>query len=165
MKTNPTWKEIKRHIKDNIKVSKKGCWEWAGNLSKDGYSKIWGTGGHRISYQAYVGPIGMGLDIDHLCRNRKCINPEHLEPVTRKENFIRGDNISALKRKAADRTHCRKGHELTKENIYIKPSDGARLCRKCRGIEWRENRIENKDRINARKREWRKEWRKLGIRK
>jgi len=85
---------------------------------------------HRISYELLKGDIPEGLDLDHLCRNRGCVNPDHLEPVTRKENLLRGNTIPA---KHARKTHCPQGHEYTKGNTFISKS-GSRHCRKCRAI-------------------------------
>ena len=71
-----------------------GCWEFQGKRLVRGYGQIWHDGHfhylHRVSYEHFVGPIPTGLDIDHLCRNRKCLRPDHLEPVTRRENIQRG---------------------------------------------------------------------------
>ena len=90
----------------------------------DGQKKLWL--GHRLAYETLIGPIPTELVIDHLCRNRRCYNPYHLETVTNSENVKRGDPGKYLK----DRTHCPYGHEYTPENI--KPSkDGSRRCREC----------------------------------
>lgn len=107
-------------------ISKKGCWLWQGCLLNSGY----GTAGkygpvHRVIYTLLVGPIPPGLHIDHLCRERRCFNPAHLEPVTPLENARR-----------AHRTHCKKGHPLSEENLYLTSrgphrSNRKRLCRIC----------------------------------
>lgn len=87
---------------------------WLGTPSGTGYSQIKVSGrslsGHRISYEALVGPIPEGLELDHLCRNRNCYNPAHLEPVTHRENSIRGRNAQR------EKTHCPKGHLLDRVN-------------------------------------------------
>lgn len=100
-----------------------GCWEWIGAKGADGYGKFAIEGfisAHRAAYTLLVGPIPDGLEIDHLCRNRACVNPDHLEPVSRSENIRRG---------VAGRTHCRRGHAFTPENTRLGP-DGRR-CRAC----------------------------------
>lgn len=81
---------------------------------------------HRIEYEKAVGPIPPGLQLDHLCKNRNCINPHHLEPVTGKENVLRGDSFAA---KNSRKTHCHKGHAFTSDNTYI--YRGRRNCKTC----------------------------------
>ncbi|MEV4271931.1 HNH endonuclease signature motif containing protein [Micromonospora aurantiaca (nom. illeg.)] len=82
---------------------------------------------HRIAYEMKRGPVPDGLELDHLCRNRRCVRPAHLEPVTRRTNLLRGETIPA---RLAERTHCRHGHEFTPENTY--QWRGSRFCRTCR---------------------------------
>lgn len=118
-----------------------GCWEWIASTNNKGYGQFWSEGrmvrAHRWSYEATVGPIPSGLVIDHLCRNRLCVNPSHMEPVTVQENNRRGGKSWAL----SGGTQCAKGHLLANpEAIYIKPSTGERQCRTCnkvRSKEWR----------------------------
>lgn len=114
-----------------------GCWLWIGYVRPNGYAQFGQANrrivyAHRWSYQEFVGPIPEGLELDHLCRVRHCVNPEHLEPVTRAENLARSPiywgNVKAAK------THCPKGHPYDDENTYSPPGrEGAhRLCRTCR---------------------------------
>lgn len=104
------------------------CWLWTGVINVDGYAMFWNgkrtIGAHRWSYEHFVGPIPKGLELDHLCRVRHCVNPSHLEPVTHQENVRRAGppwNAGA--------THCKNGHELTTENTRMRGS--CRICRAC----------------------------------
>ncbi len=105
------------------------CWIW--QLSRNHYGYGQGTrpgcsaaeGAHRISYQAFVGPIPSGLHLDHLCRVRECCNPEHLEPVTTAENTQRAMPFRQIK------THCNRGHEIAGKNVLM--GQGGRRCRRC----------------------------------
>jgi HNH endonuclease len=92
---------------------------------------------HRYSYTQLVGPIPEGLDLDHLCRNRPCCNPAHLEPVTRSENLKRGNVGVWAKEHNGKKTHCPSGHEYSGDNLYIHPR-GSRCCRACTNARQRE---------------------------
>ncbi len=105
------------------------CWIWIGNVCKrSGYGNFGKLKAYVYSYLVHKGDLAAGHEPDHLCRIRPCVNPDHLEAVTRRVNLLRGNTIPA--RKAAQ-THCEKGHEFTEENIY-RNRNGTRGCRKCR---------------------------------
>ncbi len=125
---------------DKIYIDDNGCWIWTSVIHKQtGYARFKFNGkmepAHRVSYWLFVGEIPEGLDIDHLCRVRHCVNYNHLEPVTRQENLRRGENYRRNK------THCPSGHEYSTENTYI--YQNRRYCREC-------------GRIDNRKRYWEK---------
>lgn len=109
-----------------------GCWLWTGPRSRLGYPTLKvgdEHGAHRLAYRLWKGSIPDGLTIDHLCRVRHCVNPEHLEPVTQRVNSIRGTSPFAVN---AQKTHCKHGHEFTPENTMRSPSlNGRRRCRAC----------------------------------
>lgn len=92
---------------------------------------------HRFAYEMFRGPIPEGMVLDHLCRNKACVDPWHLEAVTREENLRRGlpspSDINAAK------THCIKGHPFNEANTYFRPKDGSRTCKKCKADWEREN--------------------------
>lgn len=111
------------------------CWTWTASQAGGGYgwfasAKGRSTPAHRWSYEHLVGPVPDGLDLDHLCRNRACVRPDHLEPVTRRTNLLRGNTLPA---KNAGKTHCSKGHEFIEENTYVDRL-GKRHCRACRAV-------------------------------
>lgn len=108
------------------------CWPWtACDDGRGGYGVFWLRGrnvlAHRVAYMDANGPIPDGLQIDHLCRNRRCCNPNHLEPVTIRTNVLRGIGVTA---ENARKTHCIHGHEFTPENTVHRPA-GGRSCRAC----------------------------------
>jgi HNH endonuclease len=107
-----------------------GCWIWQRSDTRGGYGHLRHEGqmqyAHRVYYERYRGAIPAGLQLDHLCRNARCVNPEHLEPVTGLENILRGDTIAA-RRKA--QTHCVNGHPFDEENTIRRGR--MRACREC----------------------------------
>lgn len=143
---NRTWYAIKHRarklsiinflsIEDKIKArylinADTQCWEWIACIMNTGYGEFYHEGkkylAHRFSYELFREPIPNGLVIDHLCRNRKCINPDHLEIVTLEENKRRGMSIPAIN---ARKDKCKNGHEFTEDNTYH--SCGRRRCKIC----------------------------------
>ena len=116
------------------KVEKAGdadCWTWTGAKKNLGYGNVRYLGrvlaAHRVAYELLIGPIPDGLVLDHLCRNPRCVNPAHLEPVTQQANTLRGEGRAAQQ---AKRTHCPAGHPYSPENTYRLA--GRRYCRACR---------------------------------
>jgi len=109
------------------------CWGWADVLSEDGYAYL-GVGGreggkflvHRLLYELVIGPIPDGKELDHLCRNRWCVRPDHQEPVTRLINLIRGQTTTA---RHAAATHCPQGHPYDMFNTIF--YHNKRYCRTC----------------------------------
>ena len=112
------------------------CWQWTAceRAKGRGYGAFRAFGkqrlAHRFAYEVFVGKIPRGLQIDHLCRNRGCVNPTHMEPVTLAQNVLRGDGITAVN---ARKTHCKRGHLFDADNTYARP-DGDRDCRACRAL-------------------------------
>lgn len=110
------------------------CWRWTASLKDTGYGQFsrgrLGEGmelAHRMAYMLYVGPIPVDMELDHMCRNRWCVNPAHLEPVTKRVNVLRGIGPTAAN---ASRMRCREGHALAGSNVLIY-RDGKRRCREC----------------------------------
>lgn len=116
------------------------CWVWRGGGKRNGYGVI-GLGSrsdgskrtelvHRVAYEAWVGELVEGLTIDHLCRNRRCVCPEHLEQVSNRENILRGVGWAAVNARVE---RCPDGHEYTPENTYTSRR-GMRSCRACHRV-------------------------------
>lgn len=109
------------------------CWEWTANRSGAGYGLFWNgvrkVYAHRWSYEHYREPIPDGLELDHLCRNRLCVHPSHLEAVTHKENCARGVAGRDGAERQRAKTHCPQGHEYDEANTYR--YKGRRFCRSC----------------------------------
>lgn len=108
-----------------------GCWLWVAADNGVGYGAFWDgnrqVSAHRWAYEALVGPIPEGLVLDHLCRTRHCVNPDHLEPVTPRENVMRGNTLAA---KRASQVSCHRGHPYDEKSTDS--ADGRRRCRACK---------------------------------
>jgi hypothetical protein len=138
---------VKPPLKDRIDelvsiIPITGCWMWMGSLLRNGYARFTinhrSVLAHRTLFIALRGDIGDAM-LDHRCRHRWCVNPDHLEPVTAFENWRRGFSPSAI---ASRKTHCRRGHEWTEANTRpVKGRIRARVCREC-------DRIRNLERRN-----------------
>lgn len=128
------------YLVDKFSIDKKGCWLWERSLNNKGYPVV-GTSvnyklvralAHRVSYTAFKGEIPDNKTLDHLCKVTRCINPNHLEPVTHQENCKRG---------TGSKTHCKNGHKYTEKNTLYRQREGRgieRSCRVCRDIRNRE---------------------------
>lgn len=112
------------------------CWQWTASIKKNGYGQFNADGhnrivrAHRYAYEAMNGPIPAGYDLDHLCRNRACVNPAHLEPVTRRVNLLRGETNGGIVSRTG---RCLRGHDLSDpRNIYWrKDRPGKWNCLAC----------------------------------
>ena len=107
------------------------CWLWLGSANELGYGQVF-LGyklhrAHRVAYEMVVGPIPKGMTLDHLCRTRACVKPDHLEPISQRDNVLRGQGITAQK---ARQTHCKRGHPFDLFNTYWNRR-GGRICRIC----------------------------------
>jgi HNH endonuclease len=123
-----------------------GCWLWKGHRLAGGYGQVSMNDkmklAHRVVYEAFRGPIPEGLQLDHLCRNRGCVNPDHLEPVTQRVNTLRGLTLPA---ENSAKTHCKHGHPLSGDNLYVWNGSRGRIraCRTCKNDSLKRQRAKN----------------------
>lgn len=128
---------LEDRLLEKVELRPDGCWAWLASRTDDGYGRIWLDGkqrrAHRVAFELWVGPIPDGREIDHLCRVRECVNPDHLEPVTPWENLRRSPvQFAAVN---ARKTVCVNGHPLTEDNVTRWPSrPNVRQCRACRAL-------------------------------
>ena len=122
-----------------------GCWEWQGFITSQGYGQFFCDGrlvtAHRFSYEQVNTAIPDGFTLDHLCRNRKCVNPDHLEIVTLRENILRGVGNAAVN---VRKTHCIYGHPYDASNTYVN-KHGERICLACKRRRYLESKKRNRD--------------------
>ena len=136
------------NLRDLIEVDPSGCWLWTGYIHPSGYGRVWWRGqkhyAHRAVFLDNGGVIPDGLELDHLCRVRRCVNPAHLEAVTRSENVRRGLAGEVVAKTQRAKTHCLNGHEFTDENTTV-TKQGWRSCRECHRVwsrDWKRRRRE-----------------------
>jgi hypothetical protein len=124
---------LERRFFDHIAgEDERGCWIWDTPHPESGYGQFGGGNAHRWSYEFFVADIPAGLELDHLCRSRSCVNPWHLDPVPTAVNVLRGEGPAAVN---ARKTHCIHGHEFTPGNTYRPPGrPNTRHCRACIAI-------------------------------
>lgn len=140
------WHKFKR----KVEVLDNGCWQWRGAINKtEGYGRFYArdrTGdAHRFSYIVHKGEVPEGLVLDHICRHRSCVNPDHLRPVTNAENVLSGVGLTA---KYAKATHCHRGHPFDEKNTYVS-ARGNRHCKACRTAAYNKYRERQKAKRNA----------------
>lgn len=147
-------------FKTRFTKTESGCWEYIGKIARNGYGVFTEYVGiksqndnichlaHRFSYELFKGKIPKGLQIDHLCRNRKCVNPDHMEIVTAKENTARGFSPASLN---ARKTHCNKGHELIGENLVTRARgiNTKRECRACNRMRTKKHNDKKQHNLNS----------------
>ena len=139
MKRSRTGQFVEENVVDRFwkyVIKTEYCWLWIATGIKQRYGLFWNggryVGAHRYAYELLVGKIPNGLTIDHLCKNTKCVNPKHLEPVTIKENILRGDGVSA---RNSRKKYCKRGHLLSGDNL-IKGTGSQRQCKFCKRLRY-----------------------------
>lgn len=146
---------MQQHKRFIEKVQKlgSGCWRWKGSLNQHGYGQFFFDGkngrAHRYAYKYYVGELDPNKTIDHICSKRDCVNPEHLEQVTMRENVLRSDGLTA---RNSRKTHCLRGHPFSGSNLFVKKRkgrDNERSCRACRKYRQNKSRREKRAALTA----------------
>jgi len=139
-----------------VEVTPSGCWNWLGGHFSDGYGTFWDNKravyAHKFSYEQLVGVVPIGLDLDHLCHNRGCVNPQHLEAVTHGVNVRRGLAPRLSKQRQTNKTHCPYGHPYNEINTVWVKNGRWRECRLCR----KRYRQERREAIREYNREYRR---------
>lgn len=137
------WAPAEERFWAKVVQNDEGCWEWQGYIAQNGYGRFQWEGResypHRFAHERFVGQIPEGFDIDHLCRNRRCVNPTHLEAVPRIVNAQRGEHPNVVQGRLG---HCRRGHPYNEKNTYIYRN--MRQCRRCKQERRRLARLEGR---------------------
>lgn len=138
-----TSKQIERFWRHVDRSTATACWLWSGKRGTGGYGHFYANGhhlAHRVAYELSRGPIPAGRQLDHLCKNPSCVNPEHLEPVTGYENIMRSNCLQALN---ARKTHCKNGHPFDDHNTWRgkeknnRTTGKRRSCKECNKVNMR----------------------------
>lgn len=136
----------KQRFWSKVALRQFGCWDWQA-CTRGGYGRFSlhgaNTLAHRFAYQEVHGTIPEGQELDHLCQNKACVNPVHLQAVPHRVNILRGGNFAAIK---AAQTHCKRGHEFTTSNTIFRREYRNRECRQCKADYMRDRR--NRKRSN-----------------
>ena len=138
------------------------CWTWAGAHNSHGYAVVWWQGRmvglHRLMCAQEHGEPEDGQQSDHLCRNRGCVRPSHLEWVTPRQNTGRGTSSSAATVRSVDESGvCKNGHDMTEPDAWVAGRGGRRECRRCRLITWAKYRERNREKRRQQQREYQRE--------
>ena len=144
--------KVKKRFMKYVSINPNGCWDWTGGKNRQGYGHFHLDGdwrAHRAAWLLFKGPLPE-LQLDHLCRNRACVNPEHLEPVTNRINVMRGILGEVSRARQLSKTHCPRSHEYTIENTRL--YKGSRICKECSKKSARASWMKYKDKYNARRR-------------
>jgi hypothetical protein len=138
---------LEERLFSRCKENEAGCWIWTGAKAGTGYGHIVvkgrGRPAHRVMYEFLIADVPEGLDLDHLCRTRDCVNPWHLEPVTRRVNIIRGEKPAMN----SGKTHCPRGHAYDESNTIV--YRGSRFCLACKRERGREYQRRKREAQNA----------------
>jgi hypothetical protein len=155
--------DIKERFLDKVQMEpNSGCWLWTGTTNAAGYGGFVFNKrkrpAHRVAYELFCDEIPEGLVIDHLCRVRCCVNPDHLEPVSFQENVRRGDQGKHRAAIESAKTCCPKGHEYTPENTRVYKT--SRFCKKCAREQYKKWRAKNIEKVRAYMRDYQKKWKR-----
>ncbi len=141
--TDDIVERLPRRFARRIVVDASGCWLWTGTKHEAGYGRVRQRGrqvtAHRAIYGLVARPVPSDKQLDHLCRNRLCVNPLHMEVVDNRTNTLRGIGPTALNKR---KTHCPAGHEYTEQNTRVSKS-GKRHCRECNRLRWHKTKAES----------------------
>lgn len=151
------YQRLPERVRKKIAFDAEGCWLWTAGVRDTGYGTIWWKFdgepkrnhlAHRAVYRLLVSEIPAGLQLDHLCRVITCVHPDHLEPVTQRENIARGESATVFQ---ARKTHCKYGHPFAGDNLLMHKNGRWRICRTCETARYEAAKARNRARTQARR--------------